>query len=154
MWLPLVTRRASSRCWMLSIRVLNLLRWTAVQACQKACRNSSTMEVGSSMPRVQTPIWSQTCSLGCMSGLRADQSMTSISCCVKKAVVSRAVWGVPLSWTYTKFRPKTLSPWDAYYRKEAWCSVGGWGFHPAPPVHSSHHENSTPYHDWGLPTMG
>ena len=59
---------------MLSIRVLNLLRWTAVQACQKACRNSSTMEVGSSMPRVETPIWSQTCSLGC---LCLDSELTS-----------------------------------------------------------------------------
>ena len=27
---------------------------------------------------------------------------------------------------------------EAYYRGEAWCSVGGWGFYPAPTVHSSH----------------
>ena len=25
------------------------------------------------------------------------------------------------------------------YHREAWCCLGGWGFHPAPPIHSSLH---------------
>ena len=52
------------------------------------------------------PIWSQTYPMGFISGLRAGQPMTSISCCTRKAVMSRAVWGMALSWTYTKFHPK------------------------------------------------
>ena len=63
-----------------------------------------------------------------MSGILAGQSMTSTSCCIRKAVVS-----------YTKFRPKCPSPREVCCRREAGCSFGGWGFHPAPPVHSSHH---------------
>ena len=52
------------------------------------------------------PIWSQTCLMGFMTGLRAGQSMTSTSCCARKAGVSRALWSVALSWTYTMFLPK------------------------------------------------
>ena len=52
-------------------------------------------------------IWSQTCSIGFMSGLRAGQSMTLTSCWSKQAAVSHAVWGSALSWTYTKLRPNT-----------------------------------------------
>ena len=37
------------------------------------------------------------------------------------------------------FVQKCQSPREAYCRGEAWCNIGGWGFHPAPPVHSSHH---------------
>ena len=38
------------------------------------------------------------------------------------------------------FRPKKC-PWPrtAYYCREAWRSVGGWGFHPALPFHPFHH---------------
>ena len=64
---------------------------------------------------------------------------TSTSSCARNAVVSCTVWGVALSWTYTKFRPKMSVAQGAYCRGEAWCNIGGWGFHPAPPVHSSHH---------------
>ena len=52
-----------------------------------------------------------------MSGLRAGQSMASISCWSKKAAVSCAVWGGALSWTYAKLRPTStttswlLPPW-------------------------------------------
>ena len=28
---------------------------------------------------------------------------------------------------------------EAYYHRGAWCSVGGWGFHPVRTVHSSDH---------------
>ena len=63
------------------------------------------MEGGSSMSRIQTDIWSQTCSIGFMSGLRDGQSITSTSCWSKKAAVSRAVWGRALSWTYAKLHP-------------------------------------------------
>ena len=43
--------------------------------------------------------WSQTCSIGFISGLPAGQSMTSTFYWSKKAAVSRAVWGGALSWT-------------------------------------------------------
>ena len=59
------------------------------------------------MSPIQTDIWSQTCSIGFMSGLRAGQSMTSTSHWSKKAAVSHAVWGGALSWTYTKLCPNT-----------------------------------------------
>ena len=62
---------------------------------------------GSSLSRIQTDIWSQTCRIEFMSGLRAGQSMTSTPCWSKKAAVSRAVWGGALSWTYTKLHPNT-----------------------------------------------
>ena len=39
--------------------------------------------------------------MGFMPGVRAGQSMASISCCARKAVVSHTVWGVALSWTHT-----------------------------------------------------
>ena len=103
--------------------------------------NSGTVEVGSSMSRIRTPIQSQTGSMGFKSGLQAGQSMTSTSWCARKAVVS---WGVSLSWTYSDFAPKRSSPSYAYYRREARCSVGGWRFYPAPPVHSSHHGGLLP----------
>ena len=62
----------------------------------------------SSMCQIQTPIWSQTCSVEFMSGLRAGQSMTSTSFCAKKAIVSQVVWGMVLSWTYINIRPKNV----------------------------------------------
>ena len=65
------------------------------------------VEGGSSMSRIQTDIWSQTCSIGFMAGLRAGQSLTSTSCWSKKAAMSRAVWGGALAWTYTKLHPST-----------------------------------------------
>ena len=36
------------------------------------------------------------------------------------------------------FVQKRPSPKEAHYHGEAWCSVGSWWLHPAPPVHSSH----------------
>ena len=49
---------------------------------------------------------------------------------------------------YTQsFNQKRPSPREACYRGESWCSVGGWGFLLAPPVHSSPHCDGTPYHD-------
>ena len=59
------------------------------------------------MCRIQTAIWSQTSSSGLMCGLRDGQSVTSIPCCARKAVVSRLVLVVALPWTYTKFLPNT-----------------------------------------------
>ena len=40
-------------------------------------------------------------------GSRLDSELASTCCCARKAVVSPAVWGVALCWTYTKFHPKT-----------------------------------------------
>ena len=48
-----------------------------------------------------------TCSMGFMAGLSAGQLFTSTSHCARKAVLSRAVWGVALSWTDTKLSPKS-----------------------------------------------
>ena len=62
---------------------------------------------GPSMSRIQTPIWSQTCSMGFISGLQARQSMTFTPWCDRKTGMSCAEWGVALFWMYTKFRPKT-----------------------------------------------
>ena len=53
------------------------------------------------------PLWPRTCSVEFMSGLCADQSMSSISCCPRKALLPCAVLGMALPWTYTKFRLKT-----------------------------------------------
>ena len=50
-----------------------------------------------------------------------------------------------LCWTWHcpghthSFVQKRPSHKEAYFRGEAWCSDGNWGFHPTPPVHSSHH---------------
>ena len=108
--------------------------------------DSGPVGVGSSMHPClvfRLPI-GQTCSMGFMHGFRAGQFMTSVPCCARKAVLLRAVWGVSLSWEYTKFRPKRLLPREANYLGEAWCRVGGSGFHPAPPVHPSHHSGWHP----------
>ena len=79
---------------------------------------------GSSVFPTQTPIWSQICSMGFMSGLWAYR-------------VTRYV-GRIIVLDIHKFRPKT-SPRKHTYRGEAWCSVGAWGFHPAALVHLSQH---------------
>ena len=91
--------RALTLRGMLPTRVRTLPGRTAAHAWWTALFSSATVEGGSSMSRILTEIWSQTCSNGFMSGLRAGQS--------KKAVVSLAVWGRALSWTYTKLRPNT-----------------------------------------------
>ena len=104
---PLAARRALTRRGMLSTRVRTLPGWTAAHAWRTALFSSATVEGGSSMSRIQADIWSQTCSIGFMSGPRAGQSMTSTSCWSKKATVSRAVWGGALSWMYTKLCPNT-----------------------------------------------
>ena len=72
-----------------------------------ARHNSGRVEGGSSMSRIQTPVWPQTCSVEFMSGLCADQSVTSKSCCPRKALVPCAVLGMVFYWTYTKFGLKT-----------------------------------------------
>ena len=103
----LATRRALTRRGMLSTRIRTPPGRTAAYAWRTALFSSATVEGGSSISRIQRDIWSQTCSIGFMSGLQADQSMTSTSCWSKKAAVSRVVWGGALSWTYTKLRPNT-----------------------------------------------
>ena len=78
------------------------------------------------------------------------QSMTSTSCCAGKAAVSCAWLGVALCETYRNFRPQ-MSPRQAYHRQEIWSNVGGWGFHPAPPVHSSGGWHPIPWQSLPLP---
>ena len=106
MWQPLVAKRARTRRGMLSTMVVILLGRTAAHAWRTARRNSGTEEVGSFISRIYNLIWSQTSSMGFRYVLRAGQSMTSTSRSASKAVVSRSVWGVALSWTYN-FRSET-----------------------------------------------
>ena len=87
----LVARRALARRGMLSTRVRTLPGRTAAHVWWTALFSSAMGEGGSSMSWIQTDIWSQTCSIGFMSGLRCGQSMTSTSCWSRKAAVSRAV---------------------------------------------------------------
>ena len=97
---PLVARRARTQRGLLSTRVLTLFGRTTPHAWHSG-------KQGGSMSRSQTPVWSQTCSMRFMSGLWAGQTLTSTPCCARKAIVSRAAWGVALSWRYTKLSPKT-----------------------------------------------
>ena len=90
---------------MLSTRIRTLPGWAAAHPWWTALFSSATMEGGSSMSRIQTDIWSQTCSIGFLSGLQAGHSMTSTSCWSKEAAVSSVVWGGALSWTHTMLRP-------------------------------------------------
>ena len=137
---PLAVKRARTWRSMLSTRVLTHLKRHATHTWRAASRNFGTVEwgLGSSMSQIQIPIWSQTCSIGLMSGLRIDQSMASTSCCARKEVVSHALWGMALLSAYRKFHSKAPV---AQVSILSWCGVGGWGIYPAPPVHSSHHKN-------------
>ena len=56
-----------------------------------------------------------------MSGLCAGQSMTSTSYCLR--MVSRAVWGVALSWACTMFRSKTSVAQGSIWSRRSlmWC---------------------------------
>ena len=84
-----------------------------------------------------------------MSGLRASQSMTSLSCCTRKAVMSRAAWCIALSWTYARFHPKRPSPREANHQREPDVVLAGEGsilhhqFSPPTMV------DGTPYSVWG-----
>ena len=133
MWPSLAANRACTLRGMLSTRVLALLVRTEAHAWRAAHHNAGTVKAGPSMPQIQTSVWCQTCSMGFISGLQFGQST---SCFARKAALSCARWGVALSETYRNFRPQ-MCPRDAYYRQETWSNVGGWGFQPAPPVHSS-----------------
>ena len=127
---------------MLSTRVLTLLGRTASHVWRTAYSKSGTVVLRSSKSRMQTPIWSQTCSIGSMPVLRNGRSLTPTSCCTRKAAVQRALWGVALSW-YTSSIQNRSSPREAYYRGESWCST-------------QHHQSTpttmmdcTPYHNRG-----
>ena len=132
---PLAARRALTRRGMPSTRVCTLPARTAPYAWRTALFSSAMVEGGSSVSRIQTDIWSQSCSIGFMSGLRAGQSMTSTSCCSKRTAVSRAVWGWAFSWAYTKLRPNTpVAHGNICFPRNA----GSW-LHPPRPTHSSPH---------------
>ena len=128
---------------MLSTRVCTLPGRTAAHTWLTALLSSATVEGGSSMSRIQTDIWSHTCSIEFMSRLPAGQSMASTSCWSKKATVSRAVWGGALSWTYTKLRPNTPvahRPWQHLIPHDLDVPMP---VHACPPVVV----NWTPYHE-------
>ena len=94
---------------------------------------------GSSMPRIQTDIWSQTCSIGFMSGLRAGQSMTSTSCWSQTAAVSR-LYGVGHCLGRTQSSVQTpLSPMATFDSSGSGCTDAGSWLHAPLPAHSSPH---------------
>ena len=105
---------------MVSTRVRTLPGRTAAHVWRTALFRSATVDWGSSRSRIQTDIWSQTCSIGFIFGLRACQSMTPTSCWSKKAAVSRAVWGGALSWTYIKLSPNIPVAHDSIWFLMIW----------------------------------
>ena len=66
-----------------------------------------------------------------LNGIRAGQSTTSTSCCTSGRVTWSMGRGIVLD-IHKVSSENTMSPRTAYYRGEAWCIVGVWGFHPAP----------------------
>ena len=135
-WVTSFGVEKSTRCDMLSTRIITLLGRTAVHARRTAHRNSDTVKAESSMSRIQTPILFQTCSMGFMSGLHTDlcillnQTSSRVTCCIKRGIVPDM---------HKVLSRNPLSPRKAFYRREAWCSIGGCRLHPVPPVHFTHH---------------
>ena len=132
---------------MLSTRVLTLRGRTAAHACHSGGWVGGHPYLGPT-----PPIWSQTCSMGFRSRLWAGQPLTSTSFCARKAIVSRTVWGVALSWTCTNLVQNRLSPREAYYRGEAWCKVKGSIQHHHGGRQPIHHPQKV-YEQFGLPQI-
>ena len=63
------------------------------------------------------------------------QKSSRVTCCVGRGIVL----DIHNVWLKNARHPK-----ETYNPGEAWCSIGGWGFHPAVPVHSSHHGERHP----------
>ena len=102
------------RTWrgMLSTRVVIFLGRT-VHTWRTVCCNSGTMGGGDPCLRSRTRWVPNMLSGVHVWTLCAGKSMTPVSRCPRKAVVSRAVWGMALSWTYTKFCSKTpIAQWS------------------------------------------
>ena len=112
-WPPLAAITALSRRGMLLTRT-SIPSWVTVpQACNKASRNLSTVLGGLSISLINSPIWSEICSMRFRSGLQAGHCMTSTSFPARKMCVFRAVWGVALSCTsmvFFLFRASCPSP--------------------------------------------
>ena len=92
---------------------------------------------GSSMSRIQTDIWSQTCSIEFMSGLRAGQSMTTTSCWSNRAAVSPTVWAghcLEHAQSYVQTPPSPMATFDS---SGSGCTYAGSWLHPPRPAHSS-----------------
>ena len=94
---------------MLSTRVRTL---TVAHAWRRALLSSAIVERGSSMSWIQTNIWFQTCSIGYLSGLRADQS-------------------------YVQTPPSPMATFDS---SGSGCTDDGSWLHPTWPAHSSPHD--------------
>ena len=108
---------------MLSTRVLTLLGRTAAHAWRIAHRNSCTVERGSSMSWVQTPIRSQTCSMGFISGLNELASPWPPHPLVAENQSCHMLCGEWHCPGHTQsFVEKRPSPRETYYCGEAWCS--------------------------------
>ena len=85
-----------------------------------------------SMSRIQINMWSQTFSIGILSGLIVGQSMTSMSCCFRNINVLSATYGRVLSCTYIKFHPNTTLACGSSGCNDA-CSSSHPGWPGAPP---------------------
>ena len=135
---------------MLSTRIRTFPGRTAAHAWRWALFSSATVEGRSFMSRIQTDIWTQTCSIGFMSGLRAGQSMTSTSSWSKK-LPCHMWWGGALSWTCTQLGPNTPIAHGNIWFPMIWIYRFRFRF-MAPIYHDQLNPppmmDCTPYHDW------
>ena len=141
---------------MLSTRVRTLPGRTAAHAWWTALFSSATVEGGSSISGIQTDIWSQACSIGFMSGLRAGQSMTLTSCwsekgCRVTCCMGRGSLGRKQSYVQTP-----QSPMATFDFSGSECTDAGSWLHPPRPAHSYPHGGLHPtpwltdqdFHHW------
>ena len=83
-WPPLAVIKALSLRGMLGIRTSIPSGFTAHQACNRAFRNIATVVGGLFISLINSPIWSQICSMVLWSGLWAGHCMTSTSSPARK----------------------------------------------------------------------
>ena len=119
---PLAARTSRTPRSMFSTSALTLLARTVRHALWTAWHNSASLEEGRCIPRAQIDIWSQTCSIGFISGLIACQSMTMIILVQKYHHVTCYMWWIqgeqvaPLPWWIA---PQTMTdvsrfPWVSW----------------------------------------
>ena len=128
-WPPLASRRARSWHGMLSTRVITHFGWTAAHASKTTCCSSGTVEVGSSMSQIQTSsihthcVWIPGRPVHDFHILLCQKS-GRVTCCVGRSIV--------LDIHKVSSKTSITQGSTQKYHREAWCCLGGWGFHPAP----------------------
>ena len=131
---------------MLSTRVRTLPGQTAAHAWQTTLFSSALVEGGSSLSRIQTDIWSQTCSIGFMAVLRAGQSMTSTSCWSKR-LPCHVLYGAGHCLGCTQTYVPPVAHVNIWFPRIRITDDSSW-LHPPRPAHSSQMVDFTPYRDW------